>query len=190
MVDQSVPRWRMYVLGLVVLAELAHLLWEYFNGGVVAHHLLNRSDLPAISNWWGMLVLPVLTWFLTGRSQARIRLQAGGNGALADFPSSMVVGFVAALLFGIGLAVSFTYNYEDIAAFLLLGMVLLAFLLPVYRAECVLGFVLGMTFTFGAVLPLIVGSVIAAISAAAHRLVYPLLIQGWQWFRQRWLPVP
>jgi hypothetical protein len=187
MFDRQVPRWRMFVIGVVIFAELAHLSWEYVNGGVVAHNILNRSDMPAISNWWGILLLPALAWFLTGRSQARIEPQASGNVALANFPLSVVVGFAGALLFGIGLAISFTFNYEDIAALFLFGMLLLAIILPVYRAECVLGFVLGMTFTFGAVLPLIVGSMIAAISITVHRLVYPSLIHGWKWFRQKWL---
>ena len=60
---------------------------------------------------------------------------------------SVVAGFVGALLFGILLSVSFTNDYETIASYLFRGMFLLALLLPVYRAECVLGFVLGMTFT-------------------------------------------
>ncbi len=33
---------------------------EYFNGGVVSHNLLAREDLPAISNWWGLLTVPLL----------------------------------------------------------------------------------------------------------------------------------
>ena len=47
--------------------------------------------------------------------------------------------------------------------------------------SCVLGFVLGMTFTFGAVLPTAVGSVIAALSAAMHLIVYPLIVRFWNW---------
>jgi hypothetical protein len=52
-----------------------------------------------------------------------------------------------------------------------LGVSVIALVLPIYRAENVLGFVLGMTFTFGAVLPTAVGSVVAMLSAASHRLV-------------------
>gem|GEM_PF-5307569 len=29
----------------------ALLTYEHFNGGVQSHHLLDRRDLPAISNW-------------------------------------------------------------------------------------------------------------------------------------------
>ena len=57
--------------------------------------------------------------------------------------------------------------------------VLLALVFRVYRAECVLGFVLGMTFTFGAILPALVASVTAVISAVAHRVLYPLARRVW-----------
>lgn len=40
--------------------------------------------------------------------------------------------------------------------------------LPVYRIECIFGFVVGMTFTFGAVLPTLVAVVFAAVSVVAH----------------------
>jgi hypothetical protein len=57
--------------GPILLAELACLAWEHFHGGVKSHHLFHRSDLPAISNWWGALVLPGLAWFLLGRILSR-----------------------------------------------------------------------------------------------------------------------
>jgi hypothetical protein len=174
--EQRFPNWRIYFTVGVMLAELAHITWEYFNGGVKSHHFLNLSDMPAISNWWGLLLLPSLTWFITGRIQKRM---AGKNTATATFSVSIFAGFVSSLLFGILLSISFVNNYETIAELLFLGMFLLAFLLPIYRAECVLGFVLGMTFTFGVVLPTAIGSVIAGISATVHLLLYPFLVRLW-----------
>jgi hypothetical protein len=179
------PRWRLYFTALVVLFELAHLAWEHFNGGVRSNHVLDRSDLPAISNGWGALLLPVLTWFLTGRIQRRIALHSGGKEAVSKFPASVVVGFVGSLLFGILLSASFANGYETISSYLFLGMFVLALLLPVYRAECVLGFILGMTFTFGAVLPTVVGSIIAAVSAVIHFFVRPVLVRLWTRLKKR-----
>jgi len=155
-----------------MLAELAHLAWEHSHGGVISHHILHRADMPAISNWWGALLLPALAWFLAGRIQRRI-----GQSTL---PMSVVAGFVGSLLFGILLAVAFTNHFQSLASYLFLGLILLAVLLPVYRAECVLGFVLGMTFTFGAVLPTVVGSIIGALSAAIHLFLRPLLLRLWK----------
>lgn len=41
--------------------------------GVPAHHLLNNPDLPRISDWFGGLLLPALTWALLGLAGRRLR---------------------------------------------------------------------------------------------------------------------
>ena len=130
------------------------------------------------------MVLPVLAWFATGRLQKRIALNTGGEDAASKLPLSVVTGFAGALLFGILLSLAFTRGGETIAAYLFQCILLLALLLPVYRAECVLGFVLGMTFTLGAVLPTLIGSVIAALSAVMHFFVYPFFIWLWTWLKR------
>ena len=184
MSEQQLPRLRLFLTALTMLAELAHLTWEHFNGGVQSHHILHRSDLPAISNWWSAILLPILTWFLIGHIQKRITLHPAGNESASKLPGSVVAGFVGSLLTGILLSVSFTNAYATLASCLFLGMLVLALLLPVYRAECVLGFVLGMTFTFGAVLPTVVGSIIAAVSAVMHLYVRPVLVRFWTWLKR------
>jgi len=184
MSEQHRPQLRLYLTGFVLLAELAHLTWEHFNGGVISHHFLHRSDMPAVSNWWGLLLLPLLTWFLIGRIEKRIALCSGGKEAASRLPAHLVAGFIGSLLFGIMISVSFATHYESIASYLSLGVVLLALLLPVYRAECVLGFVLGMTFTFGAVLPLVFASIIAAGSAIVHFLLRPAVVRLWNLFKR------
>lgn len=166
---------RVWLTVAVTLAESAHLAWEHFNGGVVSHHFLNRADLPAISNAWGLLLLPALTWFLSGLALTRASASSVGKEAAPKAAASVVTGFAGALLLGALLSLCFTRGYETAASSLFLGMFVLALLLRVYRAECVLGFVLGMTFTFGAVLPTIIGSIIAAISATVHLGVRPVL---------------
>ncbi len=62
------------------------------------------------------------------------------------------------------MAVSFQLGAEAITSGLFLGLFLIAFALPVYRAEYMLGFVTGMTFAFGGVLPTLVAGVFAATS--------------------------
>ena len=183
--DKPLLRWRAYFTALVMLAELAHLVWEHLHGGVRSHHILNRADLPAISNAWGALLLPAMAWFLSGRVQKRITSQSHAKDAAAMLPASVVAGFVGTLVFGTLFAGSFAYGYETVTGYLFQGLIVLALLLPLCRAEWVLGFVLGMTFTFGAVLPTVVGSVIAALSAVAHLVVFPLLVRGWAWLRRR-----
>lgn len=172
---QKYSRIRLWLTVAVALAECTHLGWEHFNGGVMSHHLLNRADLPSISNAWGLLLLPVLTWFLGGRALKRVSAAPSAKAAAPGLPASVIAGFAGALTLGILLSACFTYGYEAAASFLFFGMFVLALLLRVYRPECVLGFVLGMSFTFGAVLPTVIGSIIAAVSAAAHLLAWPWL---------------
>ncbi len=65
------------------------------------------------------------------------------------------------------------------AAFCMLMTVLLcAVVARACRAEYLFGFVLGMTFVFGAMLPCIVFVVIATLSAVAHFMMWPALLWG------------
>jgi len=150
------------VLALAILLfEGSHLAYEHFSGGVASHHLLNRSDLPAISNWLGLLILPVLGWALG----VRVRNQSTQSGLLG-VPLVIWFGFVGSMLYGAGLAVSFQLGASTISSSMFFGLFVLAVLLPIYRAEYILGFVVGMTFTFGGVLPSMVAAVFATVSVA------------------------
>jgi hypothetical protein len=57
-------------------------------------------------------------------------------------------------------------------------MLLAAVSLPIFRSEDLFGFVLGMAAAIGAVLPLIVGGVLAAVSAVIYFAVRPLLARA------------
>ena len=160
-------------------------MWEHFHGGIRSHHFLNSADMPAISNAWGLLLLPALAWFLSAFIQKRIALISGTNDSPQKLPLSVIAGFVGSLLVGILLSISFTSGHETITEYVFMGVLLLALLLPVYRAECVLGFVLGMTFTFGAILPTVVASAIAAFSALVHLCVRPVFMGRWKALRRK-----
>ena len=143
-----------------VAALLAH---EHLNGGVRSHHLLDRRDLPAISNWFGLLVLPVLGWLLGVRLR---KCMASGTTSASSVWIGMCL--VCSLLYGAALAASFALGAPAIASDLFLALFLIAVIFPVYRVEYVFGFVVGMAFTFGAVLPVLVAAVVAAFSALVH----------------------
>lgn len=185
--EQQAKRVRIYLTVAVLLAEIGHLAWEHFHGGIASHHFLNRADMPAVSNGWGLLLLPAISWFLGGIALRRSIATAaaatinapGGQAEAAGLARGVFVGFFAGLLFGASLAATFSLGYQDVTSILFFGMLLLALVFRVYRAECVLGFVLGMTFTFGAILPALVASVTAVISAVAHRVLYPLARRVW-----------
>jgi hypothetical protein len=168
-------RLRIGWTGLVTVAELLHLAWEFTHGGVQSHHLLARPDLPAISNWWGLLLLPVLAWLLIGSLRNRVLAPVDGADKALRIPGRIVAGFVGALGYALLLALAFTQGNEDLAGYLFLGLLLMAAVLPVYRAEYVLGLILGLTFTFGAILPSIIALIVAMLSTALQWLIRQLI---------------
>lgn len=153
-------------LGAAVFAAAAHLGWEHTHGGIRSHHLLNRADLPTISNAWGLVVLPVIGW-LAGVVVAR------RASAVASTARTALAAFVGALAVGAALSVAFVAGSESAAGAVFLGVLLISLVLPTYRAEYLFGFVLGMTFVFGSILPTLFGLLAAGISACAHLLFWP-----------------
>lgn len=176
--NQSHPlltlRVRLLITALITLVQAALLVWAHFHGGVPSHHLLHRADMPAISNAWGLLALPALTWWALMRIQRRIV----STDVLAWRP--VILGFVIAFAFGAALATAFSVGANALTGALFQALLFLTLVLPLYRAECVLGFVLAMTITFGAVLPTLVALVLAAMAAAVHLGLYQILAKGWR----------
>lgn len=164
---------RLYFTGVVTVAIWCLLIWDHYHGGVPGHHILARADMPEISNWWGGLLLPLLTWFLSFRVHKRI---IKNDVYASGFPANIFYGFFAALIFGIVLSTFFTLGNTEMPGYMLTGLLLTAPFLPVYRAECLLGFVIGMTFTFGAVLPTLAGSILALLSAVLYLIVRPAIL--------------
>lgn len=58
MAERRFLRLRLCLTALATFAELAHLAWQHLHGGIASHHILDRADLPAISNGWSGLVIP------------------------------------------------------------------------------------------------------------------------------------
>jgi hypothetical protein len=149
---------RLILAALALLAGALHLGWEAMHGGIVTHHLLQSADLPGLSNAWGLLILPALAAWAAGR--------------LPRFPAAtrdwapVAAGFAAALLLGAALALSFSLKLQAVTELVFFTLLALAVLLPAHRPECLLGFVLGMSWTFGATIPTLVGGVIAGLSWA------------------------
>jgi len=154
------PRYRMPTQWLLVALAfaVAHLLYEHFNGGVQSHHLLNRADLPAISNWVGLLILPVYGWLFGLRlKQSDPRKN-----------TAIVLAGVFMLVYGAALARAFEFDQTYVSATLFIGLFVLALALPLYRVEFMFGFVLGMTMTFGSILPALIISIIGIVSLAVR----------------------
>jgi hypothetical protein len=168
-------RYRLCLTGLVTIAIWSLLIWNFYHGGVPSHHLLAQENLPSFSNWWGGLSLPLLAWLLSYRVQKR---DSGKDkdSKQANIPSHVVYGFVGALLFGTVLSIFFTLGNEEIPFYMMMGLLALALFFPIYRAECFLGFVISMTFTFGGVLPIIIGAILILFGAVLYLLIRPGVI--------------
>jgi hypothetical protein len=175
MSEKTFFKTRLYFTGIVALAIWSLLAWNYYHGGVPSHHLLAREDLPSFSNWWGGLLLPLLAWFLSGHIQKRI-YTGKEKDSKENLPAHVVYGFLGALLFGIVLSIFFTFRNEEVPFYMMMGLLALALFFPIYRAECFLGFVIGMTFTFGGVLPIIIGSVLTLLGTVLYLLVRPAIL--------------
>lgn len=147
---------RLLVVALALLAEACHLGWEALHGGIVTHHLMQSAALPGISNAWGLLVLPALAAWAGGR------LPRPGAAPRDWLP--VALGFALPLLLGAALSLAFQLKLQALTEVIFIGMLLLALLLPAHRPESLLGFVLGMSWTFGAVIPTLVGGVVAGLS--------------------------
>ncbi len=155
----------------VLLSSL--LLWQYFRGGIPSHHFLADKTMPLISNAWGAVVIPITTWFLLFRVGKGLFKQSEA----IPFPKHTLIGFLSALVFGIALGVAVVYRFELFLGNVPLIIFGLAFLFPTYKAEYFLGFVLGLTYFIGGVLPVLVGSVFLLISAAIYLLIRPLILK-------------
>ena len=150
------PAWFAFALLAIEAALLAH---EHFTGGVRSHHLLDRPDLPAISNWFGLIVMPVLGWLLDRRFHRSSSQTIPSRSSV-----SLCVCLVCAVLYGAAMATTFALGALAMTSTLFFGLFLFAAIFPIYRIEYIAGFVVGMAFVFGAVLPCLVAVVLAAVS--------------------------
>jgi|JI8StandDraft_2_1071088.scaffolds.fasta_scaffold01507_6 hypothetical protein len=134
------------------------LLFEHFNGGVVSHHLLARKDLPEISNYWGLLTIPLLAWITISLIQKR-------NEDVQSNTSRIALNrFIFALIYGILLTLLWEFKAQHILQYFILLPLVISFFKPIHFPESLLGFVIGMIYAFGGILPIIVGLVLLTMS--------------------------
>jgi hypothetical protein len=169
-------------IGLAFLATItigiwALLIWEHYHGGVPSHSFMARKDMPSISNWWGALLLPLLTCFSLFRIQKRLNLTGENNHISAEKIQSVLLLFGTGLLYAGAMAYCFATDKEYINGILFQGLFVLALIFPLYRAEFFLGFVIGLAYTFGAILPTFIASAFIAISFITHKYVYPFVLK-------------
>jgi len=148
---------RIAITLIVTLLVWGHVVWDYFHAGIPTHYLFHDENMPGIPNWLGALVLPFFTWFLLGRIQKRM------NRSNSDETLKKIgFRFLAALLFAITISVCFL-NDIMIVDYIMGTIFLLAFIFPLYKSEYLLGWVLGTSYTFGAMIPMLFAVVFAGL---------------------------
>jgi len=181
----TTPRFLKFIVtAIVLLVVLAFISWEYFHGGVVSHHILNQKELPAISNWWGVVILPTYTWFLVSRIEKRFNQEGSKHPSSKKFIHKTLLHFLVGFSLGLALALSFVHDFQPFLENVLVIFLILSFVFPIYYAECILGFVVAMTFTFGAIIPIVFILVMASIGAIIYKWIRPFVIQSVRKLRQ------
>ena len=169
---------RIFLTSIVTVLIFGLLFWEYFHSGVPSHHILQQKDLPEISNWWGGLLLPVLTWILLGRIEKRLNKQDSLTQQTKNQNIKIIGLFLLGLILGISIVVSFTNDYKLFLDNVLYVFLVFSLIFPLYYSEFILGFILGMTYTFGAILPTIFILIIAALGFLIYRFIRPLILRA------------
>ena len=165
MTKQPIDRLRVGATFVITIAIWGLLAWRHVHEGVPAHHLLHNPDLPRFSDWFGGVLLPVLAWWLLGLTGHRVK--AADSAGLKP----VIIGLVAGLAFGVAMSVFYFSGHESVTSYLFFSLLPLALFVPVHRPECLLGFVLGMSTAFGAVLPTLFGALMALATFVIHRSI-------------------
>jgi len=168
MIEKLTLKDRIIFTTIVTILIWMHLAWDYFHGGVPIHHILHRGDLPGISNWWGGIALPLLTWFLLYLIQNK--MNQNGESGMRNSLIYLFYRFLAALIFGVLLSFFFEIG-SDIPGQMMFGIILISFFVSLFQPEYFLGFVLGMAYTFGAILPIGIGIVLNIIFIVTYKIV-------------------
>lgn len=167
---------RILLTGLATIFIFSILLWNHFNGGVPAHHILHQKELPAISNWWSGLLLPIITWILLGKIESRIDKQAQAESTNSQITKPHII-FITGLSIAILISISFENKYSLILENILFALLIISLIIPLFYSEFILAFILGMTFTFGTILPTGFILIIALIGYISYRFIRPLMLK-------------
>ncbi|MEX0275342.1 MAG: hypothetical protein AB3N16_13285 [Flavobacteriaceae bacterium] len=157
-------------VGAVFVLALSHVLWDYFHGGVPEHYLLHRKDMPKFSNWWSVVTIPMFSCIALTVIRRKYQNEETGR---TPIPKKVLYGFICAFLLGTLETVLF-YTMEEFAGYPILSTFVVALFLPIHRVYFILGFVLGMTYGFGGVIPILAGVILMGI----YVLEYEILRKG------------
>jgi hypothetical protein len=159
---------------IITLFVWGRIASDYTHEGIPVHYILHSKDVPGIPNWWGTIVLPffTFTYFLLFRISKRLD-QPDNKESLKLISLRLLTG----LLFTVSISVAILDRIE-VSNYIRNLIFILAFIFPLYKSEYFLGWVLGTAFSFGAMIPIIFGSMLCLIYqlvGAVKRAIGPKL---------------
>src|SRR6056297_969866 len=165
MKNQLTQKGRILITTIVTLLIWGHVAWDYAHEGIPVHYILQSKDMPGIPNWWGAIVLPIFTYFLLSRIAKRLN-KPKNKESLKLIGSRLLAG----VIFAVGISISFM-NEIDITDYIMGLIFILAFVFPLYKSEYLLGWVFGSAFSFGAIIPMLFGSILCFIFFLIYQLM-------------------
>lgn len=166
---RSIVRYKLPIIISVFLVTALFVLREYFYGGVITHHLLADPELPGASNWWGLLTISILAWVVVWFIERRQNNSQAQEEGFKKENRLIIKRFLIALVFGTLCSILWEFRLEEILQYLILLPVAIAIFVRVHWPECLLGFVLGMMYAFGGILPILVGVVLMLLTFIAYK---------------------
>lgn len=160
------------------LTLLAALLQLSLLNGSGNHHTLTIytfSTQPitiTLFEWTTVLLMPAFVYLCLCAIQKRFQLQKQNR---AHTTTLTLIGFVLSFNFGATIAGGTYFDFSDYAGLLLIALPFIAFFLKAYRAECILGFALSLSWVFGTLSAITYSLVAALVCFALYKLrIYTL----------------
>ncbi|WP_378183952.1 hypothetical protein [Aquimarina sp. SS2-1] len=155
MITQKIIQNKALFLVFITTLIGLHIAWDYFNEGVPTHYVLHSKDMPGFSNWWGLLTIPISSFILLSIIQKQYK-----KDPTPQKLSNITNGFISGLCFGILLSVLWVLDLHEIMPYVIWLPVLVSFFIPIHYPQYLLGFILGMAYTFGGVLSIGIGTIL------------------------------
>ena len=116
------------------------------------------------------MTVPILTWVVHSLINRRYKTESQSNQNL-NRNNKTLIRFLSALLFGISVSALWELGLENILQYFILIPILIAVFIPLHFPEILLAFVIGMIYTFGGILPIIIGTVLLTISFFVNKFI-------------------
>ncbi len=166
---QLTKKNRIIITAIVTVLVWTHVLWDYIHGGIPVHYLFRNENMPPFPNWLGAIILPFFTWGLLYRIQKRVddpNHKDTFKVAFGRFLLALLVSGCIAICFELGI---------EIPGFVLLGILGLGFFFPLYKSEFLLGWVLALSYSFGAIIPMLFAVVLGGVLFVFYQFVRLLI---------------